>query len=169
MFTHPPRRATWPNGECGRVLAVMCWSLEPLCTGAVSPADRALCLPTFSHLLIVNKSSRSLSLRSPLPLAVTCWGPSAQRRCYPTGRYEWGVAGRGLGVGVGRGGAREGEGGRGRERERTQRVSSSSKRPPARRLTLQGRARAQCSEPYTCDQTAPQQTPAARRHGCLAG
>ena len=35
--------------------------LEPVRPGAVSP-DRALCLPTFSHLLIVNKTSLSLSL-----------------------------------------------------------------------------------------------------------
>ena len=35
--------------------------LEPLRPGAVSP-DRALCLPTFSHFLIVNKTSLSLSL-----------------------------------------------------------------------------------------------------------
>jgi hypothetical protein len=35
--------------------------LEPVRPGAVSP-DRALCLPTFSHFLIVNKTSLSLSL-----------------------------------------------------------------------------------------------------------
>jgi hypothetical protein len=34
--------------------------LEPVRPGAVSP-DRALCLPTFSHFLIVNKTSLSLS------------------------------------------------------------------------------------------------------------
>jgi len=37
------------------VLAVICWSPE-----AVLP-DRALCLPTLSHLLIVNTTSLSLS------------------------------------------------------------------------------------------------------------
>jgi len=35
--------------------------LEPVRPGAVSP-DRALCLPTFSHFVIVNKTSLSLSL-----------------------------------------------------------------------------------------------------------
>jgi hypothetical protein len=35
--------------------------LEPVRTGAVSPI-RALCLPTFSHFVIVNKTSLSLSL-----------------------------------------------------------------------------------------------------------
>ena len=35
--------------------------LEPVRPGAVSP-DRALCLPTFSHFVIVNKNSLSLSL-----------------------------------------------------------------------------------------------------------
>jgi hypothetical protein len=35
--------------------------LEPVCPGVVSP-DRALCSPTLSHFLIVNKTSLSLSL-----------------------------------------------------------------------------------------------------------
>jgi hypothetical protein len=35
--------------------------LEPVRPGAVSP-DRALCLPTFSHFVIVNKTSLSLFL-----------------------------------------------------------------------------------------------------------
>jgi hypothetical protein len=35
--------------------------LEPVRPGAVSP-DRVLCLPTFSHFVIVNKTSLSLSL-----------------------------------------------------------------------------------------------------------
>jgi hypothetical protein len=34
--------------------------LEPVRPGAVSP-DRALCLPTFSHFVIVNKTSLYLS------------------------------------------------------------------------------------------------------------
>jgi hypothetical protein len=38
--------------------------LEPVRPGAVSP-DRALCLPTFSHFLIVNKTSLSRSLSLP--------------------------------------------------------------------------------------------------------
>jgi len=37
--------------------------LEPVRPGAVSP-DRALCLPTFSHFVIVNKTSLTLSLPS---------------------------------------------------------------------------------------------------------
>jgi hypothetical protein len=42
--------------------------LEPVRPGAVSP-DRALCLPTFSHFLIVNKTSSlsPLSLGSEAP------------------------------------------------------------------------------------------------------
>ena len=36
--------------------------LEPVRPGAVSP-DRALCLPTFRHFLIVNKTSLSLLSR----------------------------------------------------------------------------------------------------------
>ena len=35
--------------------------LEPVRPGAVSP-DRALCLPTFSHFVIVNKTSLYISL-----------------------------------------------------------------------------------------------------------
>ena len=38
--------------------------LEPVRPGAVSP-DRALYLPTFSHFVIVNKTSLSLSSLSP--------------------------------------------------------------------------------------------------------
>jgi hypothetical protein len=51
----------------------MCWVIV---SGpeAVSP-DRALYSPTFSHLLIVNKTSLSLSL-SPLPVATAA--PSSQ-------------------------------------------------------------------------------------------
>jgi hypothetical protein len=41
--------------------------VEPVRPGAVSP-DRALCLPTFSHFLIVNKTPLSFSL-SPLSLS----------------------------------------------------------------------------------------------------
>jgi hypothetical protein len=36
-------------------------TLKPVRAGAVS-TDRALCLPTFSHFVIVNKTSLSLSL-----------------------------------------------------------------------------------------------------------
>ena len=50
--------------------------LEPVRPGAVSP-DRALCLPTFSHFLIVNKTSLSLSLSPSLSLSMqgreSCW------------------------------------------------------------------------------------------------
>jgi hypothetical protein len=38
----------------------------PVRPGAVSP-DRALCLPTFAHFLIVNKTSHSLTLSIHLP------------------------------------------------------------------------------------------------------
>jgi hypothetical protein len=38
--------------------------LEPVRPGAVSP-DRALCLSTFSHFVIVNKTSLSLALSLP--------------------------------------------------------------------------------------------------------
>jgi hypothetical protein len=44
--------------------------LEPVRPGAVSP-DRTLCLPTFSHFLIVNKTSLSLSLSLALALALS--------------------------------------------------------------------------------------------------
>jgi len=47
--------------------------LEPVRPGAVSP-DRALCLPTFSHFVIANKTSLSLSL-SPS----TARGPCSQK------------------------------------------------------------------------------------------
>ena len=55
---HPPRRATWPNGEWGYI--TRCHWLGPERQEAVSP-DRALCLPTLSHFLIVNKTSLCLS------------------------------------------------------------------------------------------------------------
>ncbi len=42
--------------------------MEPVRPGAVSP-DRALCLPTFSHFVTVNKTS--LSLSSPLSLSLS--------------------------------------------------------------------------------------------------
>jgi hypothetical protein len=45
-------RATWPNGEWG--YSTRRHMLEPVRPEAVLP-DRALCLPTFSHFLIVNK------------------------------------------------------------------------------------------------------------------
>jgi hypothetical protein len=50
---HPPRRATWPNGECG--YSTRCHMLGPERQEAVLPG-RALYLPTFSHFLIVNKA-----------------------------------------------------------------------------------------------------------------
>ena len=44
--------------------------LEPVRPGAVSP-ERALCLPNFSHFVIVNKPSLSLSSLSPLSLSLS--------------------------------------------------------------------------------------------------
>ena len=58
------RRATRPNGEWG--YSTRRHMLEPVRREAVLP-DRALCLPTFSHFLIVNKTSLSLSLSLPPP------------------------------------------------------------------------------------------------------
>ena len=61
----PQRCATWPNGEWG--YSNRCHMLGRECPEAVLP-DRALYLPTLSHLLIVNKVL-SLSLPpSPPPL-----------------------------------------------------------------------------------------------------
>jgi hypothetical protein len=54
----PPRRATWPNGEWG--YSTCRHMLEPVRPEAELP-DRALCLLTFSHSLIVKKTSLSLS------------------------------------------------------------------------------------------------------------
>ena len=62
----PPRRAMWHNGERG--YSTRRHMLEPVRTETVLP-DRALCLPTFSHFLIVNTTSLSLSLALPLPLS----------------------------------------------------------------------------------------------------
>jgi hypothetical protein len=45
-------------------------TLEPVHPGAVSP-DMALYLPTFSHFVLVNKTSLSLSLSISLPLSLT--------------------------------------------------------------------------------------------------
>jgi hypothetical protein len=44
--------------------------LEPVRPGAESP-DRALCLPTFSHFVIVNKTSLSLFLSFSLSLSLS--------------------------------------------------------------------------------------------------
>jgi hypothetical protein len=52
----PARRATWPDGEWG--YSTRCHMLGPECPEAVLP-DRALYLPTFSHFLVVNKTSLS--------------------------------------------------------------------------------------------------------------
>jgi hypothetical protein len=44
--------ATWPDGEWGGIVfAVICWARAP----RDGVPDRALCLPTSSHFLIVNK------------------------------------------------------------------------------------------------------------------
>jgi hypothetical protein len=48
----------------------ICQVLEPVRAEAVLP-DRALCLPTFSHFLIVNKTSLSLSLSFSLSLSLS--------------------------------------------------------------------------------------------------
>jgi hypothetical protein len=50
----PPMRATRPNGELGVSTRSRCHMQGRECPEAVLP-DRALYLPTFSHLLIVNK------------------------------------------------------------------------------------------------------------------
>jgi hypothetical protein len=63
----PQRRATWPNGEWG--YSTRRHMLEPVRPEAVLP-DRALCLPTFSRFLIVNKTS--LSLSSPSTVSHPC-------------------------------------------------------------------------------------------------
>jgi hypothetical protein len=49
-------------------------------TRRVRPSEA--CTP-FSHFLIVNKTSLAIAL------AVICWSPCAQRRCYPTGRCAY--------------------------------------------------------------------------------
>ena len=65
------------------LLAGICWARAH--TGDVSP-DRALYLPIFSHFLIVNKTSLSLSLSlSPEP---PCGYTPARRAAWPNG--EWG-------------------------------------------------------------------------------
>ena len=63
----PPRR-TGPYGQSesgGIALAVICSSTRRHTLEPVLLPDRALCLPTFSHFLIVNKTSLSLAF-SPL-------------------------------------------------------------------------------------------------------
>ena len=60
MFVYPPAMA----GHMVKRRVGVEYSpsmLEPVRPGAVSP-ERALCLPTFSHFLIVNKTSLSLGL-----------------------------------------------------------------------------------------------------------
>jgi hypothetical protein len=80
------RRATWPNGEWG--YSTRRHMLEPLRPEAVLP-DRALCLPTFSHFLIVNKTSLSLPPSLSLPLLFSLgWQvtrvPPYERRPFPS-------------------------------------------------------------------------------------
>jgi hypothetical protein len=75
----PCARQGVPRGQTesgGIALTVICWSP---CAQAVLP-DRALCLPTFSHFLIVNKTYLSLSLSR---------SPCVQGRCHPTGRCAY--------------------------------------------------------------------------------
>ena len=67
----PPRQTTWPTGEWGYSIRRPSYAgpVRPVRPEAVLP-DRALYLPTFSHFLIVNKTS--LSLRS--AAGVPPWG-----------------------------------------------------------------------------------------------
>jgi hypothetical protein len=67
------RRATWPNGEWG--CSTRRHMLEPVHPGAVLP-DRVLCVPTFSHFLIVNKTSL------PPPGNCTSTGLSTDEKAY---------------------------------------------------------------------------------------
>ena len=66
------RRATWPNGEWG--YSTRRHVLEPVRPEAVLP-DRALCLPTFSHLLIVDKTSDVLVVENVQKLAKFIYRP----------------------------------------------------------------------------------------------
>jgi uncharacterized membrane protein YgcG len=61
--------------------------LEPVRPDAVSP-DRALCLPTFSHLLIVNKTSLSLTLSLPSPAHPS---PTPRPPLHIDTKQEWSV------------------------------------------------------------------------------
>jgi hypothetical protein len=76
VFVYPPAQA---GHMAKRRVGVECSPsiLEPVRPGAVSP-DRALCLPTFSHFVIVNKTSLSLTL-SHTRCHARCLGP--QRVC----------------------------------------------------------------------------------------
>jgi hypothetical protein len=67
----PCARQGVPHGQTesgGIVLAGICWSPRAHRRCSLIP-DRALCLPTFSHFLIANKTSLSLSLSLSLPRA----------------------------------------------------------------------------------------------------
>jgi hypothetical protein len=59
--------------------------LEPVRPGAVSP-DRALCSPTFSHFVIVNKTSLFLSLPPPLTPHPPTNIPRALPLCYQSSK-----------------------------------------------------------------------------------
>jgi hypothetical protein len=59
---------TWPNGEWGYSTRR---HMQELVSAEEVLPDRALCLPTFSHFLIVNKTSVSLSLSLSLSLTHT--------------------------------------------------------------------------------------------------
>ena len=62
--------------------------LEPVRPEAVLP-DRALCLPTFSHFFIVNKSSLSLCTRGPWIFGLATSHPAPEAVCCATREREW--------------------------------------------------------------------------------
>jgi hypothetical protein len=64
----PARRATWPKLRAG--YSTCCHMPGPECAEAVLH-DRAVFLPAFSHFLIVNKTSRALSLSRARALALS--------------------------------------------------------------------------------------------------
>ena len=56
VFAHPPKHKAGHTAKRRVGVEYSPSVLEPVRQGAVSP-DRALCLPTFSHFVIVNKTS----------------------------------------------------------------------------------------------------------------
>jgi hypothetical protein len=71
--------------------------LEPVCSGAVSP-DRALHLPTFSHFVIVKRTSLFLSLSLSLSRSLA---RSAGVEIPPCSHPKCAPVSEGAGVGVG--------------------------------------------------------------------
>jgi hypothetical protein len=84
----PCARQGVPHGQTesgGIVLAGICWSPRAHRRCSLIP-DRALCLPTFSHVLIANKTTLSLSLslspaRARLTLSVSVF-PQLSRKIH---------------------------------------------------------------------------------------